>query len=87
MSTSLCREPSGSSSALSLPHQRATIYNAEHDATIEVRPVRDLNNIAEQDHRAVKRVVHPMLGFTSMKTAQRTLAGSELMHMLKKDKW
>jgi transposase-like protein len=87
MSTSRCPEPSGSSSALSLPHQRATIYNAERDATIEVRPVRYLNNIVEQDHRAVTRVVHPMLGFKSMKTAQRPWAGSERMHMLKKDKW
>jgi putative transposase len=60
-------------------------YNAEHGTTIEVRQVRYLNNIVEQDHRAVKRVVRTMLGFKSMKTAQCTLAGIELMHMLKKE--
>jgi putative transposase len=61
-----------------------TTYNAEHDTTIEVRQVRYLNNVVEQDHRAVKRVVRPTLGFTSMETAQRTLAGIEVMHMIKK---
>jgi transposase-like protein len=38
----------------------------------------------EQDHRAVKRVTRPMLGFKSFDAAQGTLAGIELMHMLKK---
>jgi putative transposase len=61
-----------------------TSYNAEHDAAIEIRQVRYLNNIVEQDHRAVKRVVRPILGFKSMETAQRTLAGIEVMHMIKK---
>jgi len=59
-------------------------YNAEHDITIAIRQVRYLNNVVEQDHRAVKRIVRPMLGFKSMETAQRTLAGIEVMHMLKK---
>jgi transposase-like protein len=49
-----------------------------------IRQVCYLNNVVEQDHRAVKRVVRPMLGFKSMEPAQRTLAGIELMHMLKK---
>jgi putative transposase len=39
---------------------------------------------AEQDHRSVKRVTRPMLGFKSCDAAQDTLAGIELMHMLKK---
>jgi putative transposase len=42
------------------------------------------NNIVEQDHRAVKRVTRPMLGFKSFDTAQSTIAGIELMHMLRK---
>ena len=42
-----------------------------------------LNNIVEQDHRAVKRVTRPMLGFKSFAVAQDTLAGIELMHMIK----
>ena len=43
-----------------------------------------LNNIIEQDHRAVKRVTRPMLGFKSFDAAQGALAGIELMHMIKK---
>ena len=40
--------------------------------------------MVEQDHRAVKRVTRPMLGFKSFDAAQATLAGIELMHMIKK---
>jgi putative transposase len=38
----------------------------------------------EQDHRAVKRVTRPMLGFKSFVAAQDTLVGIELMHMIEK---
>jgi transposase-like protein len=38
----------------------------------------------EQDHRAVKRVTRPMLGFKAFETAQSTLTGIELMPMIKK---
>ena len=38
----------------------------------------------EQDHRGVKRVTRPMLGFKAFDAAQGTLAGIELMHMIKK---
>ena len=38
----------------------------------------------EQDHRAVKRIVRPMLGFQSFRSARVTLQGIELMHMIKK---
>jgi putative transposase len=43
-----------------------------------------LNHIVEQDHRGVKRVTKPMLGFQSFEAAQSTLTGIELMHMLRK---
>jgi putative transposase len=59
-------------------------YNQEHGTTIVIRQVKYLNNIVEQDHRAVKRVTRPMLGFKSFHAARRTLVGIELMHMLKK---
>jgi putative transposase len=58
--------------------------NAEYKLTIEVRQVTYLNNIVEQDHRAIKRVTRLMLGFKAFWAAQRTLAGIELMHMVKK---
>jgi putative transposase len=46
--------------------------------------VKYLNHIIDQDHRGVKRVTRPMLGFKSVDAAQGTLAGIELMHILKK---
>jgi putative transposase len=59
-------------------------YNEEHGTAIIIRQVKYLNNLVEQDHRAVKRVTRPMLGFKSFDAAQGTLAGIELMHMIKK---
>jgi putative transposase len=59
-------------------------YNAEHEAGIELRQVKYLNNIVEQDHRAIKRMTRPMLGFKSFWSAAITLAGIELMHMIRK---
>jgi len=59
-------------------------YNELHGTHIIIRQVKYLNNIVEQDHRAVKRVTRPMLGFKAFDAAQATLAGIELMHMLKK---
>jgi transposase-like protein len=43
-----------------------------------------LNNIVEQDHRRIKRLVRPGLGFGSLRTARRTLAGYEAMAMVEK---
>jgi putative transposase len=43
-----------------------------------------LHKIVEQDHRGVKRVTRPMLGFKSFEAAQLTLVGIELIHILQK---
>jgi putative transposase len=59
-------------------------YNQEHGTAIAIRQVKYLNNIVEQDHRGVKRVTRPILGFKSFTAAQDTLVGIELMHMIKK---
>jgi len=59
-------------------------YNEEHGTNIIIRQVKYLNNMVEQDHRGVKRVTRPMLGFKSFEAAQDTLVGVELMHMIKK---
>ncbi len=59
-------------------------YNAEQETGIELCQGKYLNNIVEQDHRAIKRVIRPMLGFKSFRAAHRTLAGIEVMHMIKK---
>jgi putative transposase len=49
-----------------------------------IKQVKYLNNVVEQDHRAVKRITRPMLGFKAFDAAQCTLAGVELMYMMKK---
>ena len=59
-------------------------YNQAYGTAIEIRQVKYLNNMVEHDHRAIKRVTRPMLGFKSFDAAQLTLVGIELMHMLKK---
>jgi putative transposase len=43
-----------------------------------------LNNRIEQDHRAIKRRVRPMLGFKSADSARVILSGIELIHMMRK---
>jgi IS6 family transposase len=49
-----------------------------------LRHVKYLNNIVEQDHRNVKRLTSPGLGFGNFWTARRTLAGYEAMAMIRK---
>ena len=49
-----------------------------------LRQVKYLNNIVEQDHRNVKRLTRPGLGFGGFWTARRTLAGYEAMAMISK---
>jgi transposase, IS6 family len=53
-------------------------------ASVELRQVKYLNNLIEQDHRFIKRLVKPGLGFFSFQTAWRTLQGYEVMNMLRK---
>src|SRR5271154_690378 len=48
------------------------------------RPVRYLNNIVEQDHRAIKRRVRASQGFRSFRAAARTIQGIETINMIRK---
>jgi transposase-like protein len=57
---------------------------ADSGADIELRQSKYLNNIVEQDHRAIKRIVRPIMGFKSFWCAANSLAGIETMHMIKK---
>ncbi len=52
--------------------------------TTELRQNKYLNNIVEQDHRFIKRLVNPGMGFGSFNTARRTLRGMEAMNMIRK---
>jgi transposase-like protein len=55
----------------------------------ELKPIRIpqrryLNNRIEQDHRAVKRRVRPMLGFKSKNGARAIIGGNEMIYMMRK---
>ena len=50
----------------------------------ELRQNKYLNNVIEQDHRFLQRLIKPGLGFKSFNSARRTIKGYEAMHMLRK---
>jgi hypothetical protein len=54
---------------------------------VEVRARRYLNNVVEQDHRAIKQRCAPMLGLKSFQSAAITLAGIELAHRIHKQQY
>jgi transposase-like protein len=54
---------------------------------ITVRQIKYLNNIVEQDHRFVKKIIKPMKEFKTFHSAEATLAGIELHHMLRKGQY
>lgn len=51
---------------------------------IQIRQIKYLNNIVEQDHRIIKKRVRSMLGLKSFHTAKFILFGIEAMHIIKK---
>jgi putative transposase len=54
------------------------------DKQIEVRQVKYLNNIVEQDHRFIKKRTKPMLGFKSFRSAKITITGIENIRIIQK---
>ena len=57
---------------------------ADSGLPIEMRQSKYLNNVVEQDHRAIKRITRPMLGFKTFRCARILIAGIEIMHMIRK---
>ena len=57
---------------------------ADSGRPIEMRQSKYLNNLVEQNHRAVKRITRPMLGFKTFRCARILIAGIEVMHMIRK---
>ncbi len=51
---------------------------------VEICQVKYLNNIIEQDHRFIKKITKPKMGFKAFHTAQATLDGIETAHMIRK---
>lgn len=64
----------------------AAIESVKADACVDIlmRQNKYLNNVVEQDHRAVKRITETMLGFKSFWSARILISGIETMHMIKK---
>ncbi|MDV2996919.1 MAG: hypothetical protein N4J56_006624 [Chroococcidiopsis sp. SAG 2025] len=60
------------------------ILLGEPQQTADFSRQKYLNNIVEQDHRGIKRLVKPGMGFKSFNTARRTIKGYEMMHMMHK---
>lgn len=60
------------------------IAKKELSEQVELRQNKYLNNRVEQDHRAIKRLVKPGMGFGSFNTARRTIRGYEIMNMVRK---
>jgi transposase, IS6 family len=50
----------------------------------ELRQVKYLNNIVEQDHRGVKHLINPGMSFGSFNSARRTIKGYEAMNTIRK---
>lgn len=61
------------------------VYNKRSFSNIKIRQCKYLNNIVEQDHRFIKWRIQNGLGFKSFASARRTLAGIEVVHMLRKN--
>jgi len=51
---------------------------------VKLRQRKYLNNIVEHDHRGIKRLIKPGMGFGSFNTARRTIRGYEIMNMMRK---
>lgn len=51
---------------------------------VKLRQSKYLNNTVEQDHRGIKRLVKPRMGFSCFHTARRTIRGYEIMNMMRK---
>ncbi|MFM0514838.1 IS6 family transposase [Paraburkholderia sp. RL17-373-BIF-A] len=58
--------------------------NAGRPTPIKIRQNKYLNNIVEQDHRAIKRIIRPMMGFKDFRCARIILSGIEIAHMIRK---
>jgi putative transposase len=61
------------------------VYNKRTFSKIQIRQCKYLNNIVEQDHRMIKWRIVQGLGFKEFESAKRTIAGIEIVRMIKKD--
>ena len=59
-------------------------YNSDENSDIEIRQCKYLNNIIEQDHRAIKQLCRSTLGFKNFRSATITISGFEAMRIIRK---
>ena len=59
-------------------------YNYDKVVKIKIRQSKYLNNIIESDHRKIKRITRPMMGFQSFRTAKIVISGIEMVSMIRK---
>jgi putative transposase len=65
--------------------RRARSDQCQREIPISIRQSKYLNNLVEQDHRAIKQGTRPMLGFKSFRFARILQGGIEVMHMISKE--
>jgi putative transposase len=51
---------------------------------VEILQVKYLNNLVEQDHRFIKKITKPMMGFKAFYSAKAIIVGIETAHMIRK---
>ena len=51
---------------------------------VEILQVKYLNNLIEQDHRFIKKITNPMMGFKDFHSSKATIDGIETAHMIRK---
>jgi putative transposase len=51
---------------------------------VEILQIKYLNNLVEQDHRFIKKITRPMMGFRAFHSAKATIDGIETAHMIRK---
>jgi len=61
------------------------LYNRRNWSNIQIRQCKYLNNNVEQDHRFIKWRINQGLGFKDFESAKITIAGIEMVRMIKKD--
>ena len=54
---------------------------------IDICHVKYLNNIIEQDHRFIKKVTKPIMGFKAFHSAQAEIAEIDTTHMIRKGQY
>lgn len=65
--------------------QGIRVFNKRNFKNVKWRQCKYLNNIVEQDHRTIKRRITINTGFKDFESAQRTLAGIEIINIIRKN--